>query len=56
MMRQEELGWGVVIKVMGGDQAKIGRATPVGSGRAEDLQIERKQGKSGSATPVGSER
>jgi hypothetical protein len=42
-----------VIKVMGGDQAKIGRATPVGPGRAEDLQIERKQGKSGNANPVG---
>jgi hypothetical protein len=45
-----------VIKVMGEDQAKIGRATPVGSGMAEDLQIERKQDKSGCATPLGSER
>jgi len=45
-----------VIKVMGAGQAKIGRATLVGSGMAEDLQIEGKQDKSGSATPVGSER
>jgi hypothetical protein len=41
---------------MGGDDAKIGRATPVGPGMTEDLQNERKPDKNGSATPVGSER